>query len=496
MSGLNNIIIVGGGLGGLSSAIHLARHGLSVTLLEQNETLGGKMNEHRMNGYRFDTGPSLMTMPFVLDDLLTAAGSDRGIDLPLIPLEPMCRYFFPDGVVFDASSQMEEMIAAVTRLSPVDATGFQRFMDYSRRIYDLTAPVFLFTPIHEWRRILRWRHLRTLFSLPAIDPFRTVHQGVARFFHDQRMVQLFDRYATYNGSNPSQAPATLNIIPYVEYGFGGFYITGGMYRMVDALTGLAKRLGVTIETGVKVEKILHDGGKITGVRADGENRPATHVVCNADVVTAHTDLLDVEKSLERRMTKLEPSLSGVIFLWGIKNTYPELRHHNIFFCSDYTGEFKEIFIDKQVPSDPTVYIAITSRADASDAPPGCENWFVLVNAPYLAPNQDWPTAVQMLRTSVFRILLQHGFDVASRVACERVLTPLDFQTLYGSNRGSIYGISSNSRSTAFRRPGNRSRNIRGLYFAGGSSHPGGGVPLVLLSGKMAAELLLDSLVHH
>ncbi|HOC24938.1 MAG TPA: phytoene desaturase family protein [bacterium] len=484
------VAVIGGGLAGLSGAIELARRGFSVDLFEQTGRLGGKMNEVRREGFRFDTGPSLLTMPFVLEKLFADAGFRRREFLDLVPIEPMCRYFFADGSRLDASSDAAAMETAITMLSERDRGRFARFMAYSRRIYDLTAEVFLFTPIHEWKRVLKSRHLSTLGALPAIDPLRTVHRGVKRFFRDDRLVQLFDRYATYNGSNPYQAPATLNIIPYVEYGFGGFYVRGGMYRLVEALQRLATILGVRIHTGMPVEEIVTEKGRVAGVRVDGALLRTERVLCSADVVTAFNRLLPGFAKERRRLNRLEPSLSGMIFLWGVKKSHPGLAHHNIFFSADYSHEFSQIFDGLRAPDDPTVYVAITSRADAEDAPEGMENWFVLVNMPYLRPGAAEPDAASVRQTVLSR-LRQQEIDVSGAIACEEVITPRDFLERYGSNAGSIYGISSNSRSMAFRRPANRSRAVPGLFLAGGACHPGGGIPLVLLSGRMAAELIAE-----
>ncbi|MDZ7344593.1 MAG: NAD(P)-binding protein, partial [candidate division KSB1 bacterium] len=229
------VLVVGAGLGALSGAIRLARLGFEVLLFEKNRTVGGKLSEGRLGEYRFDTGPSLLTMPFVIDELFAFAGFDRRQWLEFVALEPICRYFYPDGARLDASMDMAQMKREISTLSPEDAGGYENFFLYAERIYQLTAPLFLFSPIHEPARVLRFKNLRTLFKLHHLDPLRTVHQGVSRFFCDPRLVQLFDRYATYNGSNPYRAPATLNIIPYVEYGLGSFYIRGGMYRLADAM---------------------------------------------------------------------------------------------------------------------------------------------------------------------------------------------------------------------------------------------------------------------
>lgn len=333
------------------------------------------------------------------------------------------------------------------------------------------------------------RHFRTLFRLHQIDPFRTVHQSVSRFFSDPRLIQLFNRYATYNGSDPFQAPATLNIIPYIEYGLGAYYIKGGIYRLVNALEMIARKRGVQIHTSVKVEKICQDNKRVDGIRVKGQKICADYVLCGSDAVVAHDELIDGHPVQREKLSRLEPSLSGMVFLWGVRGNHPQLAHHNIIFSSDYDAEFRQIFKHRRVPEEPTIYIAITSKADAADAPADGENWFVLLNMPYLAPGQMWQKEKVRMRSFVLDRLNQLGFDIKDRIEVEQIYTPQDFSELYASNQGSIYGISSNSKATAFKRVPNRSRILNNLYFAGGSVHPGGGIPLVILSGKMAASLI-------
>ncbi len=481
------IAVVGAGLGGLSAAIRLASKGHRVRLFEQNSTPGGKMNIRTMGGYRFDTGPSLLTMPFVVDELFASAGYRREEFLNITPIDPLCRYFYPDGTVLDTHTDVGRMVDALAALSQTDAGSYRRFLAYTQTIYNATADVFLFTPIHEWKELFAVRHLSALVGLHRIDALRTVHQSVSSFFSDPRIVQLFDRYATYNGSDPFRAPATLNIIPYVEYGIGGYYIRGGMYRLVESLVEIAVRLGVELRTSAAVEQIMHRNGRATGVRVNGQDIAADAVVCNADVVSAHSTLLDIPRRAHR-LRALEASISGMVFLWGVRKSHAALAHHNIIFSNDYKQEFTHIFDRHTAPDDPTVYVAITAKTDPDHAPPGCENWFVLLNMPYLAEGQDWEKTVATMRAVTLAKLRERGFDIEQHIECETVWTPGNFFSLYGSNRGSIYGISSNSRMTAFRRPPNRSRDIQGLFFAGGSTHPGGGVPLVLLSGGMAARM--------
>jgi len=483
------VLVIGAGLGALSGALRLAKTGFDVTLFEKNAVVGGKLNEKKLGGYRFDTGPSLLTMPFVIDELFEFCGFNRKDFLDFVPVEPICRYFYPDGARLDASSDVEKMKREIARLSPRDAGVYENFLAYAERIYKLTADIFLFSPIHEFAEILQWRNLPTLLRLPQIDPLRTVHGSISRFFKDPRLVQLFDRYATYNGSNPYRAPATLNVIPYVEYVLGSYYIRGGMYRLAEALLSLAHQLGVKIHTTASVEKILHDGQRVNGIQVNGKKIAADFVLCGQDVVVAHNELIDGFEKHREKLNRLEPSCSGLVFLWGVKKQHPELAHHNIFFSADYQKEFEQIFDEKRTPDDPTIYIAITSKSDPAHAPAGGENWFVLLNMPYLANGLRWSDEKIKIKEIVLNKLRRMGFDVANNIGAEAIITPEDFFQYYRSNRGSIYGISSNSKSTAFQRPANRSRELRGLYFAGGSTHPGGGIPLVLLSGKIAAALL-------
>jgi len=484
------IIIVGGGLGGLSGAIRLARLGYDVHLYEKNETLGGKMGRIRREGFTFDTGPTLLTMPYVVEELFQFAGFNVADMLQIIPVEPVCRYFYSDSEPFDASANQKIMLRNLMKRFPKDMVNYQRFMHYAERIYNKTAPVFIYSPVHEIRKLLKWQVFQTLLTLHQIDPFRTVHQSVKRHFRDPRLVQLFDRYPTYNGSNPYHAPATLNVIPYVELGLGGYYIQGGLYTLVEAMQKAAKALNVKIRTGTEVESICHDNHRIKGVRIHGEKIDADAVLCNADVVTSHHDLIDGFHKTSKRLSRLEPSLSGLIFFWGIHGIHPHLGQHNIFFSQDYQKEFARIFQDLIPSEDPTVYVSISSKSDTGHAPEGCENWFVLINMPYLIGDQSWKAGqTALIRQAVLQKLKTCGLDIEKQIRIEKTITPGDIALRFRSNRGSIYGISSNTLNSAFKRPPNRSRQLRGLYFAGGSTHPGGGVPMCMLSGKIAAELI-------
>ncbi len=483
--------IVGGGLGGLSTAIQLRNAGLEVNLFEKNSTLGGKMQEVKSQGYRFDTGPSLLTMPFVIEDLFSAVGKKMNDFVQIEPVNPICKYFWEDGKILNTFSEITKMQSEIANFSKLDSQNYPKFLDYSKRIYDLTAEIFLFQPIHEIEKVLKIKNLPTLFQLPQIDPFRTMHESIVKYFENEKIIQIFDRYATYNGSNPFKAPATLNIIPFVEYCLGGFYIRGGMYRLVDSLKEIAVEIGVKINLNSNVEKVNQKQKKVKGVTVNGEFVKSDFVVCNSDVVVSHNELIEGFELKKEKLNKLEPSLSGMVFLWGVKKKTEKLSHHNIIFSNDYKQEFNDIFESKTVSEDPTVYVSVTSKTDSNHAPKDCENLFVLINAPYLTDSQDWKKNINILRKATLQKFKSVGIDVEKNIEFEKTYTPKDLFNLYKSNKGSIYGISSNDRNSAFKRPPNRSRELENLYFVGGSSHPGGGIPLVLLSGKIVSELILE-----
>ena len=483
------IVIVGGGLGGLAAAIHLAARGRRVVVLEKNERVGGKLNIIEESGYTFDTGPSLLTMPWVLRGLLEIAGARLEDELELAPVEPTCRYRWSDGTRFDAYQTLPLLIEEIGRLDPRDVGGFLRFMAHARRIYEATAGPFLLHPFDGLRDLVTPAIARDAWK---IDALRTVDQAVRAFFHSPYLRQVFDRYATYNGSSPYRAPATLNLIPYVEFVEGGWYVRGGMYQLARVLERLARRLGVEIHTNAPVERILARDGAAGGVKlAGGDAIEASAVVSNADPRYTYETLLPGQARAAARLARLEPSCSGFILLLGVDRAYAELAHHNIFFSDDYPREFAAIF-ERGVPApDPTVYVCATGLADPTHAPPGHMNLFVLVNAPAMNRRVNWEREAAGYRDTVVRKLERMGLrGLEQHIAYERIITPADLQSRYNATGGAIYGLASNHMFTAFLRPPLRARGLRRLYFVGGGTHPGGGIPMVLLSGRAVAQRVL------
>jgi phytoene desaturase len=483
------IIVVGGGLGGLSAAIHLAAAGCRVTLLEQGERVGGKLNLVEDQGFRFDTGPSLLTMPGVLREVLERGGTRLEDELEIVPLPIACRYTWPDGVRFDMHQSLPHLLGEISRLEPADTISYLRFMAYAARIYAAVAGPFLYQPFNGIRDMIRPSMVRD--SL-AIDPLRTVAQSVRSFFHSPYLRQVFNRYATYNGSSPFRAPATFNLIAFVEASEGAWHVCGGMYQIARALARTAERLGVEIRTGAQVRRILTERGVARGIElASGERLVAEAIVANVDPRVVYGTLLDGEEQTARRLERLELSYSGFVLMLGVARIYPQLEHHNIFFAQDYPREFDSI-VTRGVPyPDPTIYVCAPSGTDPHVAPPGMMNLFVLVNAPALNGRVNWAREGRAYRDLVVRKLERMGLSgLAEQIVVEHVLTPADMQARYAAPGGAIYGLASNGPFTAFLRPPQRAAHPRGLYFAGGGTHPGGGIPLALLSGRSAAEHVL------
>lgn len=487
----DRVIIIGAGIGGLSAAIRLAVAGKEVLVLEKNDKVGGKMYEYTADGFRWDTGPSVITMRHVIEDLFLVAGKKLEDYLTLLPIDPLTRYFFHDGTILDTTSNLSRMASEIEKLDERDVEGYLAYLAYAARIHRITGDVFIYDkpptpasflriPIKDWLKA---------------DPFRTMQGAIQSFVKSPHLRQLLGRFATYVGGSPYEAPATLNVIAHVELTGGVWYPQGGIYQIAIALEKLAKELGVEIHTNQSVEEIQVKNEHVVSVTTtDGTNHPADAVIANVDVTTTYNRLLPKDAVNLKKLTRFknyEPSCSGFVMMLGVEGNHSQLAHHNIFFSSDYQREFQQIF-KQQVPADdPTIYVAITSKSDPEHAPENCENWFILVNAPALSNKIDWGKYQNGYRNLILNKLLQQGFDIHDSIRSEKILTPVDFQQMSGAWRGTLYGPSANKKLTAFLRPHNRDKHIRGLYFTGGTTHPGGGVPMVMLSGKVASEMLIE-----
>jgi phytoene desaturase len=485
------VAVVGAGLGGLAAAIALTYHGYRVRVFEKNDEVGGKLARLSVDGFSFDLGPSLLTLPETLVELFFMGGEDFDKLVPIARLATLCRYQWPDGSTLDVPDGLVGQVEAVRAFSPHEADAWRGFADYARDLYDASSKPFMQRPFGDMSGFSRAEGLAMLRQLPRVLSPRCLDGLVRRYFRDERLVQLFGRFATYNGSSPFRAPATFAVIAHVEHGLGAYHVPGGMYRIAEAELELARALGVDVQTGCPVEAVEVANGRVTGVRlGNGERVAADAVVVNADPAAAYERLLPehADPSARRRQLAAEPSTSALVMLAGVRRRLPRLSHHNVFFSSNYRREFDDLFVHRRAPEDPTVYVSAASRTDASQAPEGCEALFVMVNLPALAAGEDREAVIAELRPRVLERLARGGVEIAEgEIVHESYLTPGDFAARYGSRDGSLYGASSNTRLQAFLRQPNRSRRVAGLFFCGGGAHPGGGIPLVTLSGMIAAK---------
>ena len=487
---MKRVGIIGGGIGGLAAALRLQQAGCQVTLFEKNEQPGGKMSRLCRDGFVFDLGPTVLTMPFVLGELCDHLGVSLEEHLQLRPVEPACRYHWSDGTTFDAYSDPARLRGELERVFPQDRAAVEAFLRDAARLYEATADVFLFQRFDGFREFLKPRNLRLLPALPKLQVARTMERSLRARFTSEKLVQLFARFATYNGSSPYRAPATLNVIPHVEFGFGAWYPQGGMYAVATMLHRLALARGVEIKTGTNVEALRRDGARIGAVVAGGSVHPVDAVVSNADVLWTYRHLLaPAGVSVPAAVARAERSCSGYLLLAAVRGEHPRLAHHNIFFSDDYPEEFRDIFERKRLPDPMTIYLSISAKSDARLAPAGCENWYLLINAPASGIEHNDPEAQQAYAAAVWSRLRAFGLD--PEVRWQSSLTPRDIERRYNSLDGAIYGASSNSPFSAFLRPTNKAPRLDNVYFVGGSTHPGGGVPLVLLSAKITAEMILE-----
>lgn len=496
------VAVIGAGLGGLAVAVRLAKAGHSVDVYEANPYAGGKATIYEVGEFRFDAGPSLFTMPQYVEDLFILCDEDIQKHFPYQRLNHICNYYFEDGTEIIAHADKEKFAAEIEHKTGDSASSVLKFLKKSQKIYEVTKGLFLEKSLHKISTYFSKAAFKGYAHLHQIDALATMGNVVDKYFKDSRTRRLFKRYATYNGSNPYQAPATLNIIPHLEYGIGAYFPKNGIHGITQALLYLCEKTGVKIHLNTKVEKIVHKRGKVCGIELSQpsavnrpqqsvDSRPSTvdygAVISNCDVYFTYKHLLK-DVVFPSKVLNQPRSSSALIFYWGIDKQFPQLDLHNILFSEDYKTEFDYLFNKKEVYADPTVYINITGKYKPDDAPQGCENWFVMINASHI-DGQNWDELVTSARQNIIdKINRVLKTDIEKYIVAEKTLDPRGIEGVTQSYLGSLYGTSSNNRMAAFYRHPNFSKKIKGLYFVGGSVHPGGGIPLVLSSAKIVADM--------
>jgi len=481
-----SVNIVGAGIAGLATAIRLAGRGYRVTVFEQSGGPGGKLSSINWEGFRWDTGPSLFTLPDLVEELYVLSGEEMKTSIRYQKLDVITRYFFEDGKIFDACGDPQLFVEKAERVFGEPAGNVRKHLDHSRMMYELTSDLFIFNRFYRMGTFLSPKFMKAFLQAWKLDSMITMHDANARRFASSHLVRLFDRYATYNGSDPYQAPGTLNIISHLEHNLGAFFPEKGMVSLVLGLKELADQLGVIFHFNQPVEKVVMDRREAKGVIVEGGIYPSDIVVSDIDIFYLYRDLLE-DVPFPIKHFRKERSTSALIFYWAIDGEFPRLELHNILFSADYRKEFRILRDKKEIYEDPTVYLFISSKMVPEDAPEGKENWYVMINVPENL-GQNWDGLIEKARKNIQdkinRIL---GVDIGPLIKHEVIADPRTIESDTFSHRGSLYGNSSNNRTAAFSRHPNFLGRYRGLYFAGGSVHPGGGIPLCLASARIVDQ---------
>jgi phytoene desaturase len=486
-------IIIGAGIAGLASAIRLVVQGFVVEVFEKNDYPGGKLSHFEIDGYRFDAGPSLFTQPQNIEALFELAGEPIADYFTYRSVPISCKYFYEDGTIVNAYANRDDFATELENKLGEDGSKLISYLQQSEKVYNNIGSIFLNHSLHKRKTLFTAPILKAIASVKPQYLFKTLHKVNEAAFNKNHTVQLFNRYATYNGSSPYKAPGMLSLIPHLEHNQGTFYPNGGMISITNALYKLAIKKGVIFHFNTPVTSIIHHEDKVRGIVANKENHYAEIVVSNMDAYFTYNNLLkDYRKAT--KILKQERSSSALIFYWGINASFPKLDLHNIFFTKDYKAEFDALFRTKGLYIDPTIYVNITSKCEPDlQAPLGKENWFVMVNVPANV-GQDWLTFAKHYKTIIIgklNRLLQT--DIAPLIEVEQILDPVQIETKTASFMGSLYGTSSNGKMAAFLRHPNFTNAIKGLYFVGGSVHPGGGIPLCLQSAKIMSDIVTDDM---
>jgi phytoene desaturase len=492
---MDRVGVIGAGLGGLAAACTLAARGHKVVLFDKNKWLGGKAALLEEGGFRFDMGPTILTVPSVLRRIFTEARHRLEDRLDLIRLDPQWRCFFEDGSVLDLVENTAAMAERLESYAPGSGPGYSDFIALSKRLHRVSEKFFFWRPVEDLRDTM---DLKTSFNASTLADVMSLRMGatvagtIRRRVPDARVAQMLDHFVQYVGSSPYGAPAVLCSIAHMQVEEGVWYPRGGTRAVPDALEKLAGELGVELRPGADVVRIATSAGRVTGVElAGGERVALSAVVSNMDSVRTHAELLGEEGRAFAGRRKYEPACSGVVLYLGLDRAYEHILHHDFVFSRDPEEEFDWIYGKGEPAPDPTCYIAAPARTEPGVAPPGGEALYILVHTPYLRPHHDWREMFPRYRRTILEKLARTAGmkDLESRIVVERHLTPQDIHDRYRVLNGAIYGLASHGRFLGAFKPGNRSRDIAGLYLAGGAAHPGPGMPMVMMSGWIAADAL-------
>ncbi len=491
MSDGERVVVVGAGLGGISSAISLATEGYEVHVYEKNDHLGGKLNVTEQEGFTFDLGPSILTMPHVFEELFDRAGKDMEDYVEIEEIDLQWRNFFEDGRVIDLYSDPAETVKKNDGLTESDRADLEDFVSYSRGLYEAAKKSYFDEGLDTLWEILKFHG--PISALREFDYFHTMHQGVESRIGDPYLVKIIDFFIKYVGSSPYDAPAVLALLPYVQFEFGLWYVRGGMYNLARGLRKLAEELGVRVHLGREVREMETSGGEVVGISLDdGEEVKGDLFVSNMEVIPAYEELLgDRGKTVEDYKRRFEPACSGYVLNLGVDKKFDQLAHHNFFFSRDPEKHFWTVYHERKLPEDPTIYLVATTKTDESQAPAGCENIKILPHIPHLQDDPFDEDEYSGFREKVLDKLERMGLEgLRDHIVTEIEWTPEDIKDNYYSTRGAIYGVlSDRKKNRGFKAP-KKSEKYDNLYFVGGSVNPGGGMPMVVLSGQQVRDKII------
>ena len=485
---MKKAIIIGSGIGGIATALRLRSMNYDVTVFENNNYPGGKLASFDLGPYRFDAGPSLLTMPHFIDELFDLFNENPRDYFNYKKKDISCRYFWDDGTKLNAYSEKSKFINEINKVLGVKESTISTYLLNAKRKYDLTKSMFLEQSLHKLKTYLSKDLLIGLCNVFSFQINKTLNQVNELELKEPHLVQLFNRFATYNGSSPYKTPGMMTLVQHLEQEYGTYVSDKGMNNITKSLYDLALRQGIDFKFNSFVSQILVSGKRAIGVSVGEESYSSDIVVSNMDIVPTYRNLLKNHYQPEKTLSQ-ERSSSALIFYWGINKEFKNLDLHNIFFSNDYKKEFQSIFEKKSIFSDPTVYINITSKDVKGDAPDNCENWFVMINSPNDS-GQDWDNMIDEVKSNILKKINRLlNIELEDYIEYEKVYTPKTIESNTQSYMGSLYGSSSNNLMSAFLRHPNFSNKILNLYFCGGSVHPGGGIPLCLLSAKIVSQLI-------
>lgn len=486
-----SVAVIGAGLGGLSAAISLKAKGYDVSIFEKNPQVGGKLNVMEQDGFTFDLGPSIFTLPQIFEDLFQRAGKTMSDYVKLDRVAPQWRNFFENDPTIDLYEEDHLMRAELNKLQgdPEKHWGeLQRFLEYGRKQYKIVDEGYFDKGLDNLWEFIRYYGFKRLGS--EIDYKRTMSGAIDDQFENPQLRKIFEYFIKYVGSSAHAAPGYMNLMPIIQFDYGLWYVHGGMYALAEGLEKLATEMGINIHLNADVDSINKNGKSVTGlILSNGTVHQSDLVVSNMEVIPTYQKLLGESKGFLRKLVKFQPACSGLVIHLGTDRVFPQLAHHNFFFSEDQDKHFKTVFQDQEIPNDPTLYVVAPTRTDPTKAPEGCDNIKILPHIPPLHPDREVTHEDYLaLRDRVIRKMEKCGIEgLSESIITEDILTPVDLEKMYRSNRGSIYGVVTDWKMNyGFKAP-KTSKKYKNLFFCGGSTNPGGGMPMVVLSGQKVAD---------